>query len=128
MYKLAGELTPVVIHVAARWLACQALSNFGDHGDVMAVRPTGFCHALRRLGARSAGLCFGFPTPPLSVGRLPVLLHFFDGFRTSHEVAKIQAVGDEVLHALISQEALHAHRARAMRSGSSGAAWYRAKP
>ncbi len=112
MYKIAGELTPVVIHVAARSLACQALSIFGDHSDVMAVRQTGF--AMLCAGSVQEAMDFALISHAATlIGRLPVL-HFFDGFRTSHEVAKIQAVGDEVLHALISQDALHAHRARAM--------------
>ncbi len=112
MYKIAGELTPVVIHVAARSLACQALSIFGDHSDVMAVRQTGF--AMLCAGSVQEAMDFALISHAATlIGRLPVL-HFFDGFRTSHEVAKIQAVDDEVLHALISQEALHAHRARAM--------------
>jgi len=112
MYKIAGELTPVVIHVAARSLACQALSIFGDHSDVMATRQTGF--AMLCSGSVQEAMDFAVIAHAATlIGRLPVL-HFFDGFRTSHEVAKIRAVGDEVLHALISQDALHAHRARAM--------------
>ncbi len=112
MYKIAGELTPVVIHVAARSLACQALSIFGDHSDVMATRQTGF--AMLCAGSVQEAMDFALISHAATlIGRLPVL-HFFDGFRTSHEVVKIQAVGDEVLHALISQDALHAHRARAM--------------
>ncbi|HZJ95706.1 MAG TPA: pyruvate:ferredoxin (flavodoxin) oxidoreductase [Thiopseudomonas sp.] len=112
MYKIAGELTPLVIHVAARSLACQALSIFGDHSDVMAARQTGF--AMLCSGSVQEAMDFAAIAHAATLlGRLP-LLHFFDGFRTSHEVAKIQAVGDDVLQALISQEALHAHRARAM--------------
>lgn len=112
MYKIAGELTPVVLHVAARSLACQALSIFGDHSDVMAVRQTGF--AMLCAGSVQEAMDFAVISHAATLlGRLPVL-HFFDGFRTSHEVAKIQAVDDSVLHALISTEALHAHRARAM--------------
>lgn len=112
MYKIAGELTPMVLHVAARSLACQALSIFGDHSDVMAVRQTGF--AMLCAGSVQEAMDFAVISHAATlIGRLPVL-HFFDGFRTSHEVAKIQAVEDNVLHALISQEALHAHRARAM--------------
>ena len=112
MYKIAGELTPVVIHVAARSLACQALSIFGDHSDVMAVRQTGF--AMLCAGSVQEAMDFALISHAATlIGRLPVL-HFFDGFRTSHEVAKIQAVDDDVLHALISQQALHGHRSRAM--------------
>ncbi len=112
MYKIAGELTPLVIHVAARSLACQALSIFGDHSDVMAVRQTGF--AMLCAGSVQEAMDFALISHAATlIGRLPVL-HFFDGFRTSHEVAKIQAVDDDVLHALISQQALHGHRSRAM--------------
>lgn len=112
MYKIAGELTPVVLHVAARSLACQALSIFGDHSDVMAVRQTGF--AMLCAGSVQEAMDFAVIAHAATLmGRLPVL-HFFDGFRTSHEVAKIEAVADDVLHAMISKEALYAHRARAM--------------
>ena len=112
MYKIAGELTPVVIHVAARSLACQALSIFGDHSDVMATRQTGF--AMLCAGSVQEAMDFAVISHAATlIGRLPVL-HFFDGFRTSHEVAKIQVVEDNVLHALISQDALYGHRARAM--------------
>ena len=112
MYKVAGELTPTVLHVAARSLACQALSIFGDHSDVMAVRQTGY--AMLCAGSVQEAMDFAAVAHAATLaGRIPVL-HFFDGFRTSHEVAKIQAVEDDVLRALIDDEQLHAHRARAM--------------
>ncbi|NLD14820.1 MAG: pyruvate:ferredoxin (flavodoxin) oxidoreductase [Gammaproteobacteria bacterium] len=112
MYKIAGELTPMVLHVAARSLACQALSIFGDHSDVMAARQTGF--AMLCSGSVQEAMDMAAIAHAATLkGRIPVL-HFFDGFRTSHEVAKIRAVSDEVLRALVPQEAVHAHRQRAM--------------
>ncbi|MBI5463034.1 MAG: pyruvate:ferredoxin (flavodoxin) oxidoreductase [Gammaproteobacteria bacterium] len=112
MYKIAGELTPTVLHVAARSLACQALSIFGDHSDVMAVRQTGY--AMLCAGSVQEAMDFAAIAHAATLqGRVPVL-HFFDGFRTSHEVAKIQVVGDDVLRALISDQQVQAHRARAL--------------
>ncbi|MFA7386362.1 MAG: hypothetical protein WCZ87_01735, partial [Thiohalobacteraceae bacterium] len=112
MYKIAGELTPTVLHVAARSLACQALSIFGDHSDVMAVRQTGF--AMLCAGSVQEAMDFATIAHATTLeGRLPVL-HFFDGFRTSHEVSKIQEVPDEVLRALVPDAQVQAHRARAM--------------
>ncbi|MBI5040340.1 MAG: pyruvate:ferredoxin (flavodoxin) oxidoreductase [Gammaproteobacteria bacterium] len=112
MYKIAGELTPSVLHVAARSLACQALSIFGDHSDVMAVRQTGY--AMLCAGSVQEAMDFAVIAHAATLeGRVPVL-HFFDGFRTSHEVVKIQAVEDSVLHALISAAQVQAHRARAL--------------
>lgn len=112
MYKIAGELTPMVLHVAARSLACQALSIFGDHSDVMAVRQTGF--AMLCSGSVQEAMDFAAIAHAATLKtRLPIL-HFFDGFRTSHEVSKIRAVGDEVLRALIADEDVQAHRQRAM--------------
>ncbi len=112
MYKIAGELTPMVLHVAARSLACQALSIFGDHSDVMATRQTGF--AMLCSGSVQEAMDFAAIAHAATLrGRVPVL-HFFDGFRTSHEVAKIRAVGDEVLRALVRDEDVQAHRRRAM--------------
>ena len=89
MYKIAGELTPTVFHVAARSLAAQALSIFGDHSDVMAARATGFAHAVLGVGAGGHGLRRSSRRRRRSRARIP-FLHFFDGFRTSHEVAKIE--------------------------------------
>ena len=112
MYKIAGELTPMVLHVAARSLACQALSIFGDHSDVMAVRQTGY--AMLCAGSVQEAMDFAAIAHAATLeGRVPVL-HFFDGFRTSHEVAKVQAVQDDVLRALVSTECVQAHRARAL--------------
>ncbi len=112
MYKIAGELTPAVFHVAARAVASHALSIFGDHSDVMATRATGF--AL--LAANSVQEAQDFAAIALAAtlaGRIPVL-HFFDGFRTSHEVAKIAGLDDGTLHALLPDELVAAQRHRAL--------------
>ena len=112
LYKIAGELTPMVLHVAARSLACQALSIFGDHSDVMAVRQTGF--AMLCAGSVQEAMDFAAIAHATTLeGRVPVV-HFFDGFRTSHEVAKIRAVDDDVLRALVPAEWVRSHRARAL--------------
>jgi len=112
MYKIAGELTPTVFHVAARSLAAQALSIFGDHGDVMATRATGF--ALLASGSVQEVQDLAAIAHAATLhGRIPVL-HFFDGFRTSHEVSKIVGVDDAVLRELMDDDAIAAHRARAL--------------
>src|ERR1043166_9395578 len=112
MYKIAGELTPTVIHVAARSLAAQALSIFGDHSDVMATRATGFA-MLASNSVQEAGDMAAIAHAAALESRVP-FLHFFDGFRTSHEVAKVEPLGDDVLRALVDQRAVLAHRARAL--------------
>ena len=112
MYKIAGELTPTVIHVAARALATQALSIFGDHSDVMAARTTGFAMLAAASVQEAADMAAVAHAATLE-SRVP-FLHFFDGFRTSHEVAKTQAIGDDVLRALIDERSVLAHRARAL--------------
>jgi pyruvate-ferredoxin/flavodoxin oxidoreductase len=112
MYKIAGELTPTVVHVAARALATQALSIFGDHSDVMATRATGFA-MLASASVQEAGDMAAIAHAAALESRIP-FLHFFDGFRTSHEVAKVQAIGDDVLRALIDERLVLAHRARAL--------------
>lgn len=112
MYKIAGELTPTVFHIAARSLACQGLSIFGDHSDVMSARMTGFA----MLCANSPQEVHDFALLAHAVSlesRLP-FMHFFDGFRTSHEVAKIQLIDDSVIRAMINDEWLNAHRQRAL--------------
>ena len=88
MYKIAGELTPAVFHVAARSLATQALSIFGDHSDVMAARATGFAMLASSSVQEAMDLALVAHAATLE-SRVP-FLHFFDGFRTSHEVAKIE--------------------------------------
>jgi pyruvate-ferredoxin/flavodoxin oxidoreductase len=112
MYKIAGELTSAVIHVAARTIATHALSIFGDHSDVMAVRSTGFA-MLSSNSVQEAG-DFALIAQAASLeSRIP-FLHFFDGFRTSHEVNKIVPLGDEDLRALIDEGMVRQHRQRGL--------------
>ncbi|MHC4616615.1 MAG: pyruvate:ferredoxin (flavodoxin) oxidoreductase [Planctomycetota bacterium] len=112
MYKISGELLPTVFHISARSLACQALSIFGDHSDVMACRQTGFamicsCNVQEvmdfALIAQEATLA----------SRVP-FLHFFDGFRTSHEVQKVEELSIDDMRAMIDDELVLAHKARAL--------------
>ena len=112
MYKIAGELTPTVFHVAARALAAQGLSIFGDHSDVMATRATGW----GLLGSASVQEAHDFAliAPAATLKARVPFFHFFDGFRTSHEVAKIQLLQDEDLRAMIDDELITAHRRRAL--------------
>ncbi len=112
MYKIAGELTSTVFHVAARSVAAQALSIFGDHQDVMAVRQTGF--ALISSGSVQEAHDFAAIAQAASLKSRVPFLHFFDGFRTSHEVAKIFQLTDEELHQLVDDDLVRAHRARAL--------------
>jgi pyruvate-ferredoxin/flavodoxin oxidoreductase len=112
MYKIAGELTPTVFHVAARAIATHALSIFGDHSDVMSTRGTGFA-LLSSNSVQEAHDMAAIATAATLVGRIPVL-HFFDGFRTSHEVAKIVTVDDKTLHKLLPQDAIGALRGRGL--------------
>ena len=112
MYKIAGELTPFVMHVAARALATHALSIFGDHSDVMACRQIGF--ALLASGSvQEAQDLAAIAHAATLESRVP-FLHFFDGFRTSHEVRKIEALEDEDLRALVPEALVEAHRKRAL--------------
>lgn len=112
MYKIAGELTPTVFHVAARSLAAQALSIFGDHSDVMATRSTGFA-MLCSASVQEAQDFAAIATRATLESRVP-FLHFFDGFRTSHEINKLKLLPDEDLRALIPDELVFAHRDRAL--------------
>jgi pyruvate-ferredoxin/flavodoxin oxidoreductase len=112
MYKIAGELTPVVMHVAARSLAAQALSIFGDHSDVMAVRPTGFALLASASVQEAHDLALVAHAATLET-RVP-FLHFFDGFRTSHELQTIEMLDDEDVRALISDELVRSHRSRSL--------------
>ncbi len=112
MYKIAGELTPLVIHVAARSLAAQALSIFGDHSDVMAARATGFAMLASGSVQEAMDLALVAHVATLE-SRIP-FLHFFDGFRTSHEVAKIDRIGRDAVRALLDDAPVRAHRARAL--------------
>jgi pyruvate-ferredoxin/flavodoxin oxidoreductase len=112
MYKIAGELTPTVFHIAARALAAQALSIFGDHSDIMAARSTGFA----MLGACSVQEVMDLALIAHAAtleARIP-FLHFFDGFRTSHEVAKVEQLAVDDIRAMIDEDLVHAHRARAL--------------
>jgi pyruvate-ferredoxin/flavodoxin oxidoreductase len=112
MYKIAGELTPFTMHVAARTLATHALSIFGDHSDVMACRQTGFALLCSNSVQEAHDLAAVAHAATLET-RIP-FLHFFDGFRTSHEVAKMEALTDEDLRVLISEPAVQAHRQRGL--------------
>lgn len=112
MYKIAGELTPTVFHIAARSLACQALSIFGDHSDVMATRQTGFAMLSSNCPQEVMDLALIAHSATLT-SRVP-FVHFFDGFRTSHEVAKLVEVSRETVRAMIDDDAVNAHRARAL--------------
>jgi pyruvate-ferredoxin/flavodoxin oxidoreductase len=112
MYKIAGELTPAVLHVAARSLAAQGLSIFGDHSDVMAARQTGF--AMLCSNSVQEAMDFALIAQAATLeSRIP-FLHFFDGFRTSHEVQKIDEIPLEELRMFISPELMRAHRERAL--------------
>ncbi|MBZ0299085.1 MAG: pyruvate:ferredoxin (flavodoxin) oxidoreductase, partial [Anaerolineae bacterium] len=112
MFKIAGELTSAVIHVAARSLAAQALSIFGDHSDVMAVRGTGF----GMLASNSVQEAHDFALIAQAAtleARVP-FLHFFDGFRTSHEINKIELLSDDDMRAMLDLDLIQAHRSRAL--------------
>ncbi|BAB73610.1 pyruvate flavodoxin dehydrogenase [Nostoc sp. PCC 7120 = FACHB-418] len=112
MYKIAGELTPTVFHIAARSLAAQALSIFGDHSDVMATRGTGFA-MLCAASVQEAHDFALISTRTTLESRIP-FLHFFDGFRTSHEINKIELLTTENLQTFIPNELVIAHRSRAL--------------
>ena len=112
LYKWAGELTPVVLHVAARSLAAQGLSIFGDHSDVMATRGSG-CAVLCSASVQEAGDFAAIASRASLQARLP-FLHMFDGFRTSHEIQKLTPLDDDLLRAFIPEESIRAHRARAL--------------
>ena len=112
MYKIAGELTPAVFHVSARSLAAQALSIFGDHQDVMAVRQTGW-GLIASNSAQEAQDTAAIATAVTLRSRIP-FIHFFDGFRTSHEVNKIERLSNEDLRAIINEDMIIAHRKRAL--------------
>lgn len=112
MYKIAGEMLPGVFHVSARTLSVHALSIFGDHSDVMSVRQTGF--ALIASSSPQEVMDLGAVAHLVAIHcRMPVL-HFFDGFRTSHEIQKIQVLDYEDLRPLVDMEALKAFRAHAL--------------
>jgi pyruvate-ferredoxin/flavodoxin oxidoreductase len=112
MYKIAGELTSAVFHVASRSLAAQALSIFGDHQDVMAARTTGFGLLAASSVQAAQDLALISHAATLEA-RLP-FIHFFDGFRTSHEVSKIELVSEEQMHAMMDDDLIYQHRNRAL--------------
>ncbi len=112
MFKIAGELTPTVFHVAARAIATQALSIFGDHSDVMAVRSTGF--AMLSSGSVQEAHDSALIAQAATLKSRVPFLHFFDGFRTSHEINTLSLLSDAELRAMIDDELVRAHRARAL--------------
>jgi pyruvate-ferredoxin/flavodoxin oxidoreductase len=112
MYKIAGELTPFAMHVSARTLATHALSIFGDHSDVMACRQTGF--SMLASGSVQEAHDFACIAQAATLSSRVPMLHFFDGFRTSHEVAKIEELTDADLRLMIDDALVAAHRGRAL--------------
>ncbi len=112
MYKIAGELTPTVFHIAARAIAAQALSIFGDHSDVMAARATGWAMLCSASVQEAQDLALIAHAATLE-SRIP-FVHFFDGFRTSHEISKIDIVHDDMLREMIDEDRVLEHRSRAL--------------
>jgi pyruvate-ferredoxin/flavodoxin oxidoreductase len=112
MFKVAGELTSTVFHVTARTVATHALSIFGDHSDIMAIRSTGF--GLLGSGSVQEAMDMALIAQASTLAARVPFIHFFDGFRTSHEVQKIEQLTDDDIRALITDELVAAHRARAM--------------
>ncbi len=112
MYKIAGELTPTVFHVSARAVACQALSIFGDHSDVMACRQTGF--AMLCSNSVQEATDFALISQQATLAARVPFVHFFDGFRTSSEVQKIEELSFDDMRAMIDDDLVIAHRARAL--------------
>jgi pyruvate-ferredoxin/flavodoxin oxidoreductase len=112
MYKIAGELTPTVFHIAARTLATHALSIFGDHSDVMATRATGFAMLFGNTPQEVMDMALIAQASTLKT-RVP-FLNIFDGFRTSHELNEVDVITDDVIKAMIDDNAVNAHRDRAL--------------
>jgi pyruvate-ferredoxin/flavodoxin oxidoreductase len=112
MYKIAGELTSTVFHVASRSLAAQALSIFGDHQDVMAARTTGF--ALLAASSVQAAQDLALVSHAVTLKSRVPFIHFFDGFRTSHEVSKIDLVSEDEMRVMIDNDLVYEHRRRAL--------------
>jgi len=112
MYKIAGELTSTVFHIAARSVAAQALSIFGDHSDVIAARGTGwgflFSNSVQEV------MDFALISQACTLAARVPFLHIFDGFRTSHEIQKIEVLSDDDIKSMIDMEAVMAHRSRAL--------------
>ena len=116
LFKIAGELTPTVLHVAARTIATHALSIFGDHSDVMAARSTGMAMLCSNSVQEAMDLAAIAHASTLEA-RLP-FIHFFDGFRTSHEIQKIEDISDSVLESLVREDLITEHRLRSLSSDS----------
>lgn len=112
MYKIAGELSPTVFHVTARAIACQGLSIFGDHGDIYAARQTGWSMLCSQNVQESMDMSL-IATQASLASRIP-FVHFFDGFRTSHEIQKIEELSYQDMTAMIDEELIEAHRSRAL--------------
>ena len=112
MYKLAGELTPTVFHVTARSVACQGLSIFGDHGDVMGVRQTGWGMLCSQNVQECQDMAL-ISTQAALKSRVP-FIHFFDGFRTSHEIQKIEQLTEDDMREMIDEDLVMAHRLRGL--------------
>jgi pyruvate-ferredoxin/flavodoxin oxidoreductase len=112
MYKIAGELTPTVFHIAARSLACQALSIFGDHSDVMSARSTGW--AMLSSANVQEAMDFALIAQAATLESRVPFLHFFEGFRVSHEIQKIEEITREDMDAMLDGELIRAHRRRGM--------------
>jgi pyruvate-ferredoxin/flavodoxin oxidoreductase len=112
MYKIAGELTPCVIHIAARALATHALSIFGDHSDIMAVRSTGFAMLFGNNAQEVMDMALVSHAATLNA-RIP-FLNIFDGFRTSHELSEVEVISDEIIKEMMDEDAINDHRDRAL--------------
>jgi len=112
MFKIAGELTPTVFHVTARSVATHALSIFGDHSDVMAVRSTGF--ALLAAGNNQEIMDFALVSQAAALASRIPMVHFFDGFRSSHEISKAERLTEDEMRAMLDDELIAAHRDRAL--------------
>lgn len=112
MYKIAGELTPTVFHIAARTIATHALSIFGDHSDVMAVKATGFSMLFGNSAQEAMDMAMIAHASTFK-SRVP-FLNIFDGFRTSHELSQVNVLSDEVISAMINMDEVNAHRQRAL--------------
>ena len=126
MFKIAGELTPTVFHVAARALSAQAISIYGDHSDVMATRGTGFALLASRSVQEAHDMALICQAATLE-SRIP-FLHFFDGFRTSHEVNKIECLDEAEMRAMIADDLVIAHRQRGAFTGATLRARHPAEP
>src|SRR5215472_6044859 len=112
LYKIAGELTSTVFHVAARTIATQGLSIFGDHSDVMATRATGW--ALLSSASVQEAMDLALISQAATLEARVPFIHFFDGFRTSHEVQKVEELTDDDLRSMLDEDLIRAHRARGL--------------